>query len=186
MAPADLVLHQSDDGRIRAQRSGGPRGAVTGSSAADDRLDAHLFGRDRELQRPEQISPVGQRHRRHAGFAGELAEAIGLDRAFQQRLGRPGAEMDKALAEARQTSLPSPADSAGETRHLADHPNEPRHRGKGQTFACEPNHGDNSILFVLGLFQTRLFPFCSDIVKWATLHFAKKRGISDMTSRLTD
>src|SRR5262249_10671307 len=62
----------------------GPRGDV--ELAAEDRMDPVPAGRFVELDRPEEVAVVGERHRRHAQLAGAREERIDLDRTVEERV----------------------------------------------------------------------------------------------------
>ena len=63
----------------------------------DDRLDARFLGEHGEFKRAEQIGPVGQGHGRHLGLGGQIADLLGLDRAFQQGIGGADPQVDETL-----------------------------------------------------------------------------------------
>jgi hypothetical protein len=97
VAPARFALGQEHDrGRARVAILGTE--AQHRQGAADDRLDARVLAGLGELQRPEQVGPVGDGHRRHARGRRQLAELLGLDRALEQRIGRTDPQMDEPFA----------------------------------------------------------------------------------------
>ncbi len=93
---ADLVLGQQHHGRNprpalgRAFADPGHR-----QHAADDRLDPGVLGVAGKFQPAEQIGPVGQGHGRHVVGRRQLADRLGLDRAFQQGIGRAHPQVHK-------------------------------------------------------------------------------------------
>ncbi|VDC49359.1 hypothetical protein BREV_BREV_03567 [Brevundimonas mediterranea] len=98
VAPPGLVLDQQDHGR----GLGPAHGLVSADAehrqgAGDDGLDPGVTGVLAELQRAEQIGPVGDGHGRHARVRRQLAQLARLDRAFQQRIGRADPQMDETL-----------------------------------------------------------------------------------------
>ncbi|MNI27398.1 hypothetical protein D3C73_811330 [compost metagenome] len=96
--PALLVLgDQHDCRRLGPARRRPPADVEHRQGAADDRLNARVLGRLAELQRPEQVGPIGDRHGRHPRLGGHLADLAGLDRPLQQGIGAADPQMDKAL-----------------------------------------------------------------------------------------
>ena len=63
--------------------------------ATDDRLHPGLGAGDGEFKRAEQVSAVGDRHRRHRFAAAQLHQLLDFDRAGRQRVGAVDAEMDE-------------------------------------------------------------------------------------------
>jgi hypothetical protein len=110
--------------------------------AADDRLHAGALGGDGELKRAEQVRPVGERHGRHMRGLGHVAQLVGLDGAFQQRIGGARAQVNEAvLGPLAQRGLPhSHGGSPHVSRHGADHPDKAGDRHKGQRFSSQANH----------------------------------------------
>ena len=70
-------------------------GSGEGDLAADDRLDAAESAGLAELQRPEQVSGIGDRHRRHRRLPRQGGDLVRLDGALAQRIGRVDSEMDE-------------------------------------------------------------------------------------------
>jgi hypothetical protein len=63
--------------------------------ATDDRLHSarrHLVG---EFEGAEQVSGIGDRHRRHVVLDAQLGEIGDLDRPFEERIGGMDPEMDE-------------------------------------------------------------------------------------------
>lgn len=75
--------------------------AADRQGAADDRLHLGVFGVLREFQRREEVRPVGDGHRRHAVRRRQLADGVGLDGAFQQRIGRTHPQVHELRARRR-------------------------------------------------------------------------------------
>ena len=63
--------------------------------AADDRLDAFFRQRLRKFERPEKVSGVGDRQRRHGIEFCQLRQLFDRQRPFRQRIGRMDAQMDE-------------------------------------------------------------------------------------------
>ena len=68
---------------------------VDPQGAADDRLDALVPDRLRELERTEEVAGVGDRHRRHLGVLRQAGERLDLECPLGQRIGCVGAQVDK-------------------------------------------------------------------------------------------
>ncbi len=142
---AGLVLGQQHHGGDPRPLVGRPLAyARHRQGAADDRLDPRILGVAGKLQRPEQIGPVGQPHRRHVRRRGQLADRISLDRAFQQGIGRAHPKMHEpqfpALGHAMLLLRAATPDSAHVLNHRQHHPNEAPNRSKRQRVPSQPNH----------------------------------------------
>ncbi len=141
---------------------------VTGSAQPTIGCTPRLLGGDGELQRAEQVGPVGQRHGRHvAPRAPACPICVGLDRAFQQRIGRADAQVDEARTQVvrltvrrHRPSTHALRDSGDQMRQRTHHPNEPRHRRKRHRLPSQPNHKNIPTCVVPVLF---LFTVCSGV-----------------------
>lgn len=95
---AALILRQQHERRRTGPALG--RAAANpddGDGAANDRLNARILGVGRVLKSAEQVGAVGKAGGRHLGLGGQLADLVGLDSAFQQRIGRTDPQVDEAL-----------------------------------------------------------------------------------------
>ncbi len=98
VAPPRRALRQHHHRRRARPPLAGPL-ADSGDrqGAADDRLHARLLGGHRELQGAEEVGAIGDPHRGHVALGRQDADLVGLDRAFEQRIGRSHPKMHEGL-----------------------------------------------------------------------------------------
>ena len=100
VAVTGLVLDQERDPVRRRAGGRAAEGLVVlpgeADPAADDRLHPRLDGRERELERAEQVAAVGDRHRRHGVALAQRDQIGNLDRALEQRIGGMDAQVNES------------------------------------------------------------------------------------------
>jgi len=97
---AGLVLDQEQEmivGRLAVAElavTAAPRGDI--GLAAENRLDAFVFGDSLELDRSEEVAVIGQGHGRHLVVDGGLDQGVQADGAVQDAVFRVVVKMDEA------------------------------------------------------------------------------------------
>ncbi len=132
--PAGFVLGQEhDSGRAGPALRGPLANPGHRQRAADDRLHGGVLGGDGKFQCAEQIGPVGQAHRGHVLTARQRPDHLGLDRAFQQRIGRTNPQMHEGFVQPGHDAAPGA--SAPRLRRRDAPPDTPSKRSPRSTQA---------------------------------------------------
>ena len=95
---AGRVLGQQHDRRWLGPTLGGPLAyPADRQGAADDGLHAGVLGCDGKFEGAEEVGPIRNGHGGHVVGGGERADLVGLDGAFEQRIGRAHPQVHETL-----------------------------------------------------------------------------------------